>query len=137
MKIQSVAIEFIHLVWPDIEPFFARSLKESGSTEYTIDQVKVRVIDGTWKVIVWVDEGSNIRGAAAVQFFNRPDARVGFVVLISGRMLFSNNDCFEQLKTYMAANGATCIEGTARASVARLWSRYGFTEKHRTVGVKL
>jgi hypothetical protein len=125
------------MVWPKIEPFFIRSLKEGGSNEYTIDQVKVRVIDGTWHVIVWVNEEGKICGAAAVQFFNRPDARVGFIVLISGRMLFFKNNCFEQLKMYMVANGATCIEGTARASVARLWSRYGLTEKHRTVGVKL
>ena len=137
MKIQPVSIESIHLVWPDIEPFFIRSLKEGGVGEYTIDQLKLRVTDGTWHVIVWVDENNKICGAAAVQFFNKPNARVGFVTAISGRMLFSKNNCFEQLKIYMMANGATCIEGNVRASVARLWSRYGFTEKYRTVGVKL
>jgi hypothetical protein len=138
MKIQPVSIESVNIVWPKIEPFFIRSLKEGGSGEYTIDQVKIRVVDGSWKVIVWVDEENNICGAAAIQFFNRPDARVGFVVLISGRMLFSENNCFEQLKIYMMANGATCMEGTARTrSRSRLWSRLGLAEKHRTVGVKL
>ena len=29
------------------------------------------------------------------------------------------------------------IEGAAREAVARLWTRYGFTEKYRIVGVKL
>jgi len=33
--------------------------------------------------------------------------------------------------------GATYIEGAARESIARLWTRYGFTEKYRIVGVQI
>ena len=43
----------------------------------------------------------------------------------------------EQLKKLLGTFGATCIEGAERESIARLWSRYGFEEKYRIVGVRI
>jgi 3-methyladenine DNA glycosylase/8-oxoguanine DNA glycosylase len=61
---------------------------------------------------------------------------VAFISTIGGRLI-SNPDTFEQLKVFVLSQGATVIEGAARESIARLWTRYGFAEKHRIVGVKL
>jgi hypothetical protein len=123
-------------MWPHIEPFIGKSIEAGGTHEYTLEQYKVRLIDGTWTALIATDDENKIQGAAVVHFFNRPDARVGFIVSIGGRLI-TNEDTFEQLKNFMRINGATKIEGNARESIARLWTRYGFKEKYRVVGVSI
>lgn len=136
MKIQCIETQYINMMWPHIEPFIRKSSEAGGTHEYTLDQYKLRLIDGTWIALVAVDEENKIQGAAVVYFYNRPDARVGFITAIGGRLI-SNADTFEQLKQFMLVNGATKIEGNARESIARLWTRYGFKEKYRVVGVSI
>lgn len=134
MKIQYVPIEWVNQTWPRVEKFVAAAL-EHAQGDYTIDQVKALVTQGTWMLLVAVD-GSEIKGAATINFYNRPNDRVGFISTIGGRLI-SNPDTFDQLKAFALSQGATVIEGAARESIAKLWTRYGFTEKHRIVGVKL
>lgn len=134
MKIQYVPLEWVNQTWPRVEGFIAAAL-EYAQGDYTVDQVKTLVTQGTWMLLVAVD-GSEIKGAATINFYNRPNDRVGFISTIGGRLI-SNPDTFEQLKAFALSQGATVIEGAARESIARLWTRYGFTEKHRIVGVKL
>lgn len=134
MKIQYVPIEWVNQTWPRVENFVVAAL-EHAQGDYTIDQVKALVTQGTWMLLVAVD-GSEIKGAATINFYNRPNDRVGFISTIGGRLI-SNPDTFDQLKAFALSQGATVIEGAARESIARLWTRYGFTEKHRIVGVKL
>lgn len=136
MKVQYVQTEHIHTVWSAVEPFIKKSCEAAGVTEYTIDHYKLRLIDGTWQLLVFVDDDGGINGAAVVYFFNTPNTRVGFVNAIAGRLIM-NNDTFEQIKAYMKMNGATAIEGNVRKSVARLWSRYGFKEKYSVVRVSI
>jgi len=134
MKIQFVPLEWVNRTWPQVEAFVASALEYSQG-DYTVDHAKVMATNGQWQLLVaTTDEG--IEGAALVQFFNRPNDRVCFMIAISGKLITSD-ETFEQLKTYAASNGATCIEGASRESVARLWTRYGLTEKYRIVGVKL
>jgi hypothetical protein len=90
---------------------------------------------GNWSLIVAVNE-AGIHGAATVSFSNRPNDRVAFITAIGGKLI-SNPDTVEQLKQVLSSVGATCIEGAARESIARLWSRYGFEEKYRIVGVRI
>ena len=135
MKIQYVALEWVNYTWDKVEGFIANALAHSNG-DYTVAQAKVFVTQGKWALIVAVDDSGDIHGAATVEFFNRPDDRVAFITTIGGRLV-SNEDTFEQLKTYARSMGATAIEGAARESIARLWQRYGFKEKYRIVGVKL
>lgn len=134
MKIQFVPLEWVNQTWPQVEAFIASALDHSKG-EYTTEHAKVMVTNGQWKLLVATAE-DGVEGAAIVQFFNRPNDRVCFIIAIGGKLI-SSDETFEQLKNYAAFNGATCIEGAARESVARLWTRYGFTEKYRIVGVKL
>ncbi len=136
MKIQFVSTEFIHTVWDKVSPFLEMSMDGGGTYEYTIDQVKVRVTDGTWQVLVAVNDQGDIAGAAAVSFFNRPDARVGYINMLGGKFITSPEE-FAQLKLYMQSNGATVIEASVRESVAKLISKHGFIEKYRVAGVKI
>jgi hypothetical protein len=133
VKIQHVPLEWVVSTWPRVEGFIASALEFSD--DYTLGEVKTLVATGQWMLLVALD-GETITGAATVWFFNRPSARVAMITAIGGRLI-SSADTFEQLQQLMRAFGATALEGAARESIARLWSRYGFTEKYRIVGVKL
>jgi hypothetical protein len=134
MNIQRVDVGHIHQVWPLVEGYMASALEHSKG-DYTLEAVKVLLATGQWVLIVAVNE-EGVQGAATVSFSSRPHDRVAFVTLIGGKLI-SNDETFEQLKNMLRMMGATCIEGAARESIARLWSRYGFEEKYRIVGVKI
>jgi len=134
MNIQRVDVGHVHQVWPLVEGHLASALEHSKG-DYTLESVKVLLVTGQWLLLVAVDD-DGVQGAATVGFSSRPHDRVAFITLIGGRLI-SNADTFEQLKNLLRSLGATCIEGAARESIARLWTRYGFEEKYRIVGVKL
>lgn len=135
MKIQHVPVEWVNSTWGMVEGFIAAAL-EHAKGDYTADQVKTFLVLGQWLLLVAADDDNKIHGAAVINFFNRPDDRVAFIVAIGGKLI-SNKDTFAQLKEHLIARGATTLEGAARESIARLWERYGLTEKYRIVGVKL
>lgn len=134
MNIQRVDAGHVHQVWPMVETHLASAVEYSKG-DYTLESVKVLVATGQWLMLVAVDD-EGVKGAATVSFSSRPHDRVAFITLIGGRLI-SNPDTFEQLKNLLRSLGATCIEGAARESIARLWTRYGFEEKYRIVGVKI
>jgi hypothetical protein len=133
MKIQHVDTAYIHHTWLLVEDYIRLAL--DYQTDYTLEHVKTFLSNGTWVLIVAVDD-SGVKGAAVVSFFNRPNDRVAFVVAMGGKLI-SNQDTFLQFKDLLKTFGATYIEGAARESVARLWVKYGLEEKYRIVGTKL
>lgn len=135
LKIQPVPIQYFHHTWPLVEKFIADALKW-GEDDYTIEQAKVLLAKGEWLLVVAVDEQNGIHGASAVNIFNMPNDRVAFVVAIGGKLI-SNQDTFSQFSTLLKSYGATKIQGAARESIARLWTRYGFKERYRIVEAKL
>jgi len=134
MKIQHVELAYVNQTWPLVEGYINSAL-EHGQDDYTVEQVKVFVTTGQWTLVVATEDGK-VQGAAVINFFNRPNHRVAFVVCIGGKLI-SNEDTFKQFQTILVMFGATYIEGAARESIARLWTRYGFTEKYRIVGVQI
>ncbi len=85
---------------------------------------------------VAVDTDGAIHGAALVSYFNRPSNRVAFVTAIGGKLV-SNRSTWAQFESIMRSNGATYLEGAARESIVRLWSRYGMQHKYHIVGKSL
>jgi hypothetical protein len=134
MQVQRVDISHVNQVWPVVEPFIASAL-DHAKNDYTVEQAKTLVAMGSWTLLVAVDD-SGVQGAATVSFSNRPNDRVAFITAIGGKLI-SSPETVEQLKAVLGSIGATYIEGAARESIARLWSRYGFEEKYRIVGVKI
>jgi hypothetical protein len=134
IEVQRVPLEWVPRTWPLVAPFIADSVAfaADGLTE---DEVRVHVFDGRWVLFVAVEQGT-IRGATAVSIFNRCKDRVAFVAAIGGKFI-SDRGVFSQFADHLRALGATALEGAARESVARLWARCGFVEKHRIVGVPL
>ena len=135
LTVRPVPVEYCAQTWPLVEKFI-ESAYSIGYTEYTLDQAKLMVCTGMWSLLVAVDEGENIHGAATVQFLNYPNNRVAYVTAIGGKLMISK-DTVEQLSEYARRNGATRIHGGARPSVARLWRKFGYKEISTTVGLEL
>jgi hypothetical protein len=135
LNIRHVPIQYVNQAWPLVEGFIGEAQKYCGD-DYTLDQVRVYLASGQWLLVVASDEAGAIKGAATVSFSNYPNDRVAFVTFIGGKLI-SNKDTFGQFKDLLKANGATKIQGAARESIARLWSRYGFEERYRIVETKI
>jgi len=135
LEIKHVPIQYVNQVWPLVKKYIEDAI-EYGGDDYTLDQVKVYLASGQWLLVVAADEVGAVKGAATINFSNYPNDRVAFVTFIGGRLI-SSQDTFKQFKDLLKANGATKIQGAARESIARLWSRYGFEERYRIVETKI
>ncbi len=134
MKIQHVPVDYVNQVWPRVADYIAAALEYQD--DYTVEHVKLRVVDGTWVLIIAVGDDDFIHGASAVNFINRPNDRVAFIVGMGGTLITSQ-ETFLQFKDLLKLFGATYIEGASREAAARLWRKYGLDEKYRIVGAKL
>lgn len=135
LVIKPVPVQLVNQTWALVEGFLADALKW-GEDDYTAEQAKVFIAKGDWLLVVAVDEENAIHGAAAVNFFNMPNDRVAFVIAIGGKLI-SNQDTYGQFSELLKTYGATKIQGAARESIARLWTRYGFKERYRIVEARL
>jgi hypothetical protein len=137
MKIQHAPLEYVNQVWPKVVKFIDASIvQQDGEPDYTLDQVRTLVVTGQWVLLVVVDVDNAIKGAITVSFMNRPNHRVAFITNIGGKLIVHKHT-FNQLLALLKTMGATSIEGAVNDSVARLWRRFGFTEKYKIVGVTI
>ena len=141
IKVQTVDVNHISQVWPLVEIYLNDALtKDNEAPErsecYNIHHVQAFLTNGTWLLLVAVDEENKVQGAATVSFANYPMNRVAFITLIGGRLI-SNRDTFEQLKAILKQRGATKVQGYGRDSIVRLWKRYGFEPRTTLMEVQL
>ena len=129
MIVNHVQTNYCAQIWPQVESFLMEACKFGD--EYTLDQIKVFICTGQWMLLVAADNGK-IYGAATVNFLNMPNSRVAFVTAIGGKLISSKNT-YGQMVDIFKQFGATKVQGAARESIARLWSRYGFKERYRIV----
>ena len=136
IQVQSVHPNIILQVWDQVEPLLAKGLQKCGG-EYTVEHLKVYLIQGVQHLVVSTDEQSNIIGAAAVEFINYPNERVAFITSIGGKMV-ANKEVWDQFAAWCKYNGATMIRGAAFESVARLWKKaFGVEQRYVIVEKKL
>jgi hypothetical protein len=135
LSVKPVPTSTVHQVWPQVEALLSEALKW-GEDDYTKDQAKALLANGSWVLLVAVDDQNKIHGAASVNLFNMPNDRIAFITAIGGKLI-SNKDTYAQLCTVLKGFGATKIQGAARESIARLWSRYGFKERYIIVEAKI
>lgn len=134
MKIQHVDVNYTNQLWSQVEQFIDAAL--AYQNDYTIEHAKLYVTNGTWMLVVAIDDDQVIHGAATIQFYNRPKDRVAFVVTMGGKLI-TGHETYAQFTELLKAFGATYIEGASRESATRLWQRFGLQEKYRVVGAKL
>lgn len=121
MKIKHVPIDYIYVVWPQVEPMLAKAMEHSKG-EYNLEQLKVMLTTGMQELIVAVDDEDNIKGAATICFENYPNDRIAFMTSVGGRLL-TNKSCWESFEGWCKSRGCTKVRGFAFESVARLWKQ--------------
>lgn len=127
MIVQVVPIQYIHQLWSQVSGYIEDALQYADG-DYNIEQVKVYLTNGSWQLLVFNDN-EKIQGAITVTYANYPNDRVAFITAIGGKGI-SDKDSYNNFCNVLKANGATKIQGAARESVARLWRRLGFKNKH-------
>lgn len=135
LSVRPVPTPSFHQTWPLVKDFLAEALKWSNG-DYTEDQAKALLANGSWLLLVAVDEENNVHGAASVDFINMPNDRVAFITAVGGKTLV-NEDVYKQLCNVLQGFGATKIQCAARESAARLYAKVGFEQKHIILEVTL
>ena len=127
MIVQVVPVQHLHQLWSQVSGYLADALKYADG-DYSLDQVKVFLSTGQWQLLIFNDE-TTIHGAVTVSYANYPNDRIAFITAIGGKGI-SDKDSYQSFCDTLKAHGATKIQGAARESVARLWRRLGFKNKH-------
>ena len=135
MNIHEVPLDFVNQVWPHAERFIESALSFSGG-DYSAEEAKVMVINGVWSMIIATDENNTCRGAAIVQYFNRPNDRVAFIIALGGKWV-TNSDNAAQLFNIFRTNGATAVEAAARDDILKFWQKYGLGKKYTIISATL
>ena len=128
LTVQPVNVAYFHQTWPLVKELFEKANKyDSG--DYTLDQIKGLLASGSWVLLVATDEENVIHGAASISFYNMPNYRVGFITAMAGKAIV-NEAVYEQVCSFIKANGATRVQCAARESAARLYKQVGMQERH-------
>ena len=128
LKVQLVSPQFVNQTWPLVEELFVKANKYDAG-DYTIDQIKALLANGSWLLLVAVDEENAIHGAASLNFYNMPNYRVGFITAMAGKAIV-NEEVYGQVCAIAKANGATRVQCAARESAAKLYKQVGMQERH-------
>jgi hypothetical protein len=128
VKVQPVSPQFVNQTWPLVEELFVKANKHDAG-DYTVDQIKALLANGSWLLLVAVDAENNIHGAASLSFYNMPNYRVGFITAMAGKAIV-NKEVYEQVCAIAKANGATRVQCAARESAAKLYKQVGMQERH-------
>jgi hypothetical protein len=117
----------VQQVWNDVAPLLASAMVHVDG-EYTLDQLKVMLVDGKQTLLVLVDDDNKIQTAFTIEWINYPNDRVAFLTAIGGK---TDLNAFNQFKDWVKASGGTKIQGATFESVARLWKmKLGFKHKY-------
>ncbi len=136
MRVEAVHQNHIPAVWPKAEGFLAEAMVHSAG-EYTLEQLKVYLVTGIQTLLLLIDEGGTVRGAASIATESYPNACVAFVTAIGGRDI-ARPQYFAQLADWCRQRGYTCIRGAAFEAVARLWRKqFQAKEIYRVVEIPL
>lgn len=117
----------VQQAWNDVAPLLASAMVHVDG-EYTLDQLKVMLVDGKQTLLVTVNEDNKIQTAFTVEWINYPNDKVAFITAIGGK---TDVNGFNQFKDWVKSSGGTKIQGATFESVARLWKmKLGFKHKY-------
>ena len=95
------------------------------SPDITIEDVRRAVMQGTYHVIA-VFKDNKMAGAVVYKLESQKNNLTAFVLAIGGRWI-CYEDSIAQFKDLLRSFGVTRLQGIARPSVARMWSKLGVT----------
>lgn len=128
-----VPTQHVFQCWKDVEGYLSDALAFAQG-DFTIEQLKADLGQGRAALYVVVD--TKVIGAIAVNFQNRHNSRVAFVLAIGGNWI-ANDWGMEKFTAVLKKAGVTHIEGVGRDSIVRLWRRFGFKKKYTVFDVAI
>jgi hypothetical protein len=124
----------VQQAWHQVEDMLASAMVHVDG-EYTLDQLKVMLVDGKQTLLVLVDDDNKIQTAFTIQWIDYPNDKVAFLTAIGGK---TDLNAFNQFKDWVKASGGTKIQGATFESVARLWKiKLGFKHKYTIMEYEL
>jgi hypothetical protein len=145
-RIQTVDINYVAQLWPQVKGYLEKSLVEGKEPEegvipdwndcYNIHHVQAFIANGSWLLVVAVDDDGVIHGAATIAFNNYPMQRVAVITLTGGKLVTGDGE-FEQLAVLLRHHGATRVQAYCRESMARMLKRRGFEPRSTLVEAQL
>jgi hypothetical protein len=124
----------VQQAWNQVEDMLASAMVHVDG-EYTLDQLKVMLVDGKQTLLVLVDDDNKIQTAFTIQWIDYPNDKVAFLTAIGGK---TDLNAFNQFKDWVKASGGTKIQGATFEAVARLWKmKLGFKHKYTIMEYEL
>jgi hypothetical protein len=124
----------VQQAWHQVEDMLASAMVHVDG-EYTLDQLKVMLVDGKQTLLVLVDDDNKIQTAFTIQWIDYPNDKVAFLTAIGGK---TDLNAFNQFKDWVKASGGTKIQGATFEAVARLWKmKLGFKHKYTIMEYEL
>lgn len=137
LKVQHVDPNYIHQIWPFVEPLLKPVFEKSNTAKYySIDNLKEYLIRGEQTLLVGSNSDNTILGCVTIQWLNYPYARVAYVSAFGGN--FDNSiEHHKGFIDWLKAMGATRIECSVRPSVARLLQRQSGYVPNKQISMEL
>ena len=137
LKVQHVDPNYIHQVWPFVEPLLKPVFEKSNTSKYySIDNLKEYLIRGEQTLLVGSNSDNTILGCVTIQWLNYPYARVAYVSAFGGN--FDNSiEHHKGFIDWLKTMGATRIECSVRPSVARLLQRQSGYVPNKQISMEL
>ena len=102
----------------------------------TIEQLEYFIRTGKMFLLVWNEPDEGITGAAAVEFIDYPQYRVGHGAVLGGKNVVKPH-VLKELVAWMKANGATVAQCWCRDELVPMYKKMGMEETHHVMRMKL
>lgn len=125
--------EYVAQSWGKVDGFI-RAAMDHAKGECDVSHLKLWCISGQNQLLVFLEE-NKIVGAVVYYMEDMPNDRIFYISAIGGK---TTPEHTQAMFDWAISQGATCVRGCARESVARLWRmKYGFEEIYRMVEKRL
>lgn len=130
-----VPTNHVQQFWHLAEEHLQRAIEKSNN-EYTIDQLKLSVVNGEQILLIALDDNKKCKSALVGKWHIYPNDRVFYISYIGGR---NTKEPWSQFVTWVKESGGTAIHGSTKfESIVKLWNKfYGFKPKYTLMELKL
>jgi hypothetical protein len=122
-------------VWAEAAPLLQKFI-DIEPDYITIEQLEYSIRTGKMFLLVWNEPDEGITGAAAVEFIDYPQYRVGHGAVLGGKNVVKPH-VLKELVAWMKSNGATVAQCWCRDELVPMYKKMGMEETHHVMRMKL
>lgn len=135
MSLIAINPAFIDRVWPEVGPMLQRAI-DIDPGEGSLDQLEYAIRRREITLLVWFDEEEQAKGAATVEFIDRPKYRLAHVSYMAGSGVV-RAQVFEAAQEWMRANGATKAQCWCKENLVPMYEKMGMSNDYRVMRMDL